>query len=193
MRRIVHDRRVNRPDAALVDPPVIGIPDGSLVVLVGPSGAGKSTFARRHFRPTEVLSSDAFRAMLTDDEGDQTVSRQAFALLHHVALERLRRHRTTVIDATSVQPSARRALLALRGSVRCRAVAIVFDVPLRACLERNALRADRVVGPDVVARQATTLERTLRTGVLAGEGFDAIFVLAGTMAVDRASIVRTAR
>lgn len=36
----------------------INIPKLSLVVLIGPSGSGKSTFARKHFLPSEVLSSD---------------------------------------------------------------------------------------------------------------------------------------
>lgn len=46
------------------------IPNLSLVVLVGPSGSGKSTFARRHFRPTEVLSSNFCRGLVSDDEND---------------------------------------------------------------------------------------------------------------------------
>ncbi len=40
------------------------IPNLSLVVLIGPSGSGKSTFARKHFLPTEVLSSDCRRGSL---------------------------------------------------------------------------------------------------------------------------------
>ena len=36
------------------------VPAMGLVVLVGVSGSGKSTFGRRHFKPTEVVSSDAY-------------------------------------------------------------------------------------------------------------------------------------
>ena len=46
----------------------IGIPEFCLVALIGPSGSGKSTFARRHFKPTEVISSDACRGLVEDDE-----------------------------------------------------------------------------------------------------------------------------
>ncbi len=59
----------------------IFIPNLSLVILIGPSGFGKTTFARKHFLPTEVLSSDACRGMVSDDENNQAVTNEAFALL----------------------------------------------------------------------------------------------------------------
>ena len=74
----------------------IKIPKLSLVVLVGPSGSGKSTFARRHFKPTEVLSSDACRGMVSDDENDQAVTKDAFEVLRFVAGKRLALGRLTV-------------------------------------------------------------------------------------------------
>lgn len=36
----------------------VRFPELALVILVGTSGSGKSTFARRHFLPTETISSD---------------------------------------------------------------------------------------------------------------------------------------
>src|ERR671914_401857 len=89
------------------------IPELSLVVLVGPSGSGKSTFARKHFKPTEVLSSDTFRGLVSDDETDQAASKDAFEVLHFVAGKRLAAGRLTVIDATNVQPESRKPLRAL--------------------------------------------------------------------------------
>ena len=86
----------------------------SLVVLIGPSGSGKSTFARKHFLPTEILSSDACRGMVSDDENNQAVTNDAFEVLHFIAAKRLALGRLTVIDATNVQPevaqAARRSL-----------------------------------------------------------------------------------
>jgi predicted kinase len=82
----------------------ITIPKLSLVVLIGPSGSGKSTFARKHFLPTEILSSDACRAMVSDDENNQEVTNDAFEVLHFVAARRLALGRLTVIDAANVQP-----------------------------------------------------------------------------------------
>src|SRR5215468_9919092 len=89
----------------------INIPELSLVVLIGPSGSGKSTLARRHFKPTEVLSSDFFRGLVADDETDQSASADAFELLHTVLAKRLAAGRLTAIDATNVRPEARRPLL----------------------------------------------------------------------------------
>src|SRR5579859_2857337 len=114
----------------------ISIPNLSLVVLIGPSGSGKSTFARSHFLPTEVLSSDACRAMVSDEENNQAVTNDAFQVLHFIAAKRLALGRLTVIDATNVQPEARKPLVALAREYHCLAVAIVFDLPQKLCEER---------------------------------------------------------
>lgn len=133
------------------------IPALSLVLLVGPSGAGKSTFARRYFRPTEILSSDAFRAMITDDEADQSATREAFDLLHRVAEARLRRGRLTVIDATNTRREARLPLLELARRYHVPAVAIIFDFPLERYLKFDQRRPERHVGRAVIERQFAQL------------------------------------
>lgn len=171
----------------------IALPAGALVVLIGVSGAGKSTFAARHFRPTEVLSSDAFRAIVADDAADQRASGAAFELLYLAARRRLERGRLTVIDATNVTRSARVELVALALAARRPAVAIVLDPPLEVCLDRNASRADRVVGAEVVGRQADELRRWLGDpDRLASEGFAAIHRLPDPGAVTEVTIVRAA-
>jgi predicted kinase len=168
----------------------IGIPEGALVVLVGPAGAGKTTFAHRHFRPTEILSSDAFRAMLTDDEADQRVSGPAFELLHLAAAGRLARRRTTVIDATNVTHDARRILMDIARVARRPAVAIVFDLPEADVQARNRQRPGRAVGDDVVARQAEAMRRAVERDAFAAEGFAEVHRLAAPADVDLARIER---
>src|SRR5262249_55778594 len=102
------------------------VPELSLVVLVGPSGAGKSTFARRHFKPTEVLSSDFCRGLVCDDENDQAATNDAFAVLHFVAARRLAAGRLTVVDATSVRPEDRKPLVMLARQYHSLPVAVVL-------------------------------------------------------------------
>jgi predicted kinase len=107
----------------------ISIPNLSLVVLIGPSGSGKSTFARKHFLSTEVLSSDACRAAVSDDENNQAATKDAFEVLHFIAAKRLALGRLTVVDATNVQPEARAPLVALARKFHCLPVAIVLNMP----------------------------------------------------------------
>ena len=75
------------------------IPELSLVVLIGPSGSGKSSLARRLFKPTEVLSSDYCRGLVSDDENDQAATGDAFDVLHYIARKRLAAGKLTVVDA----------------------------------------------------------------------------------------------
>ena len=113
------------------------IPELSLVVLVGVTGSGKSTFARAHFKPTEVISSDFCRGLVADDENDQSATPAAFELLRYIAGQRLAGGRLTVIDATNVQPEARRELVLLAREHDVLPVAIVLDLPEKLCAERN--------------------------------------------------------
>ena len=167
----------------------IAIPELCLVALIGPTGSGKSHFASRHFKPTEVVSSDACRAMVADDATDQAATPDAFALLNFIAATRLRSGRLTVIDATSVQPEARKSLVGLAREHDCLPVAIVLNMPESLCLERNRERPDRQFGRRVVRQQAQQLRRSLRR--LKREGFRRVFVLNSPEEVDSATIQRT--
>jgi protein phosphatase len=164
------------------------IPELSLVVLIGASGAGKSTFAHRHFRPTEVLSSDFFRGLVNDDENDQRATADAFELLHAVAAKRLARRRLTVVDATNVQAEARRPFVELARRYHCLPVAIVLHLPEKLCRERNAARPDRNFGRHVLRQQSQQLRRSLRT--LKREGFRQVYVLASPEDLEEAVVTR---
>src|SRR5499433_1654165 len=153
----------------------ITVPELSFVLLVGASGCGKSTFARQHFKPTEVLSSDFCRGLVSDDENDQTSTKEAFEVLHFVARKRLAAGRLTVVDATNVQPESRQPLVELAREFHVLPVAIVFDLPEKLCQERNQTRADRQFGAHVVRNQSAQLRRSIRS--LEREGFRHIFKL----------------
>ncbi|ETK32416.1 polynucleotide kinase-phosphatase [Microbispora sp. ATCC PTA-5024] len=155
----------------------VSVPALSLVVLVGISGSGKSTFAARHFRPTQVISSDFCRGLVADDENDQTATPEAFDLLHHIVGTRLRRGLLTVVDATNVQWEARKKLIELARAHDVLADAIVLDVPEEVAVARNAARPDRAFGPHVVVRQRKDLRRSLAK--IARDGFRRVHVLRG--------------
>ena len=166
----------------------ITIPELSLVVLVGPSGCGKSTFARKHFKPTEVLSSDFCRALVSDDENNQAATRDAFEVLHFIAAKRLAAGKLTVIDATNVQPEARKPLVALAREFHVLPVALILNLPDRICQDRNRERADRNFGPHVIRQQSQQLRRSLRN--LKREGFRHIHEFSSPSEIDEAVIER---
>ncbi|MFJ7777864.1 polynucleotide kinase-phosphatase [Streptomyces yangpuensis] len=164
------------------------VTDLSLVVLIGATGSGKSTFARKHFKPTEVISSDYCRGLVRDDENDQSASRDAFDVLHYIAGKRLAAGRLTVVDATSVQPDARRQLVALAREHDVLPIAIVLDMPEQVCAERNAARPDRAGLPRaVIQRHRRDLRRSLRG--LEREGFRKVHVLRSVEEAEAAEVV----
>ncbi|MET9968238.1 polynucleotide kinase-phosphatase [Streptomyces sp. NPDC006356] len=171
---------------------VLPVTDLSLVVLVGASGSGKSTFARRHFKPTEVISSDFCRGLVSDDENDQSATRDAFDVLHYIAGKRLAAGRRTVVDATNVQQDARKQLIQLAKQHDVLPIAIVLDVPEQVCAERNAARTDRADMPRrVIQRHTRELRRSLRQ--LEREGFRKVHVLRGVEDVEHATVVTEKR
>jgi protein phosphatase len=152
----------------------IAVPELSLLVLAGPAGAGKSTFARDHFKATEAVSSDFCRALVADDERDQTATDAAFQVLHLIAGLRLRRRRLTVVDAVNAKPEDRRPLLQLAAEHDSAAIALVFDVPAELCVERDGRRG-RSVGRQAIEAQRADLLRSLPD--LRAEGFSAVHLL----------------
>ncbi|MBM4344549.1 MAG: AAA family ATPase [Deltaproteobacteria bacterium] len=165
------------------------IPALGVVALVGVSGSGKTTFARKHFAETEVLSSDTCRGWVADDQADQSATDDAFAVLYDVAERRLRRAKLTVIDATSVQPFARKVIVALARSQHVHASAVVLDLPLELCLQRNAARGGRKVPQEAIRQQHSDLRQSLDH--LKQEGFRTVYVLDSEAAVAAARFERT--
>jgi protein phosphatase len=158
------------------------IPELSLVLLIGPSGSGKSTFARKHFKPTEVVSSDVCRGMVSDDENDQSVTPQAFEVLYFILRQRLALGKLTVVDATNLNPEDRARLVAIAREYHALPSALVFRIDEKICHERNAQRPDRDFGPQVIKRQFGQLRRGLR--VLKAEGFRSVIHLRSPEEID---------
>ena len=167
----------------------IEIPEFALVALIGATSSGKSTFAKKHFLPTEILSSDFFRGMVSDDENNQKVSKEAFDLLFYAANKRLDLMKTTVIDATNVQPAARKQIIDLAREQNVHSVAIVLNLPERELQARNASRPDRGYPEHVIRKHVSDLRRGLRN--LKREGFRFVYILNYQEEVDEVEIVRT--
>lgn len=166
----------------------IKIPDFCLVALVGTSGSGKSTFARAHFKPTEVVGSDWARGIVEDDEGSLEATSDAFDVVYYIAEKRLKRRKLTVIDATNVRPEDRAGLVALARRHHALAVAIVLNPGEDICHERNKTRPDRQFGPHVIRNQTRNLKRGIRG--MEREGFRYVHELRNVEQISRVEIVR---
>ncbi|NDJ25629.1 polynucleotide kinase-phosphatase [Nostoc sp. B(2019)] len=166
----------------------ITIPELSLIVLIGASGSGKSTFARKHFQPFEVLSSDFCRGLVSNNENSQSATKDAFEVLHFIAAKRLAAAKLTVIDATNVQMEDRKILLQMARQYHCFAIAIVLDPPEELCHERNQQRSNRQFGSHVVRRHSQMLRRSLRG--LEKEGFRYVYTLNSLAEIESVEIER---
>ncbi|HZE38817.1 MAG TPA: AAA family ATPase, partial [Stackebrandtia sp.] len=156
----------------------IRVPAMSLIVLVGISGSGKSSFAARHFKPTQVISSDFCRGLVSDDDNDQASTPDAFDVLNYIVATRLRRGLLTVVDATNVQCEARRKLVELAKQHHVLVDAVVLDVDETVAVQRNATRPDRDFGAHVIPKQQRELRRGMRR--INREGFRRVHVLSPT-------------
>jgi protein phosphatase len=167
---------------------IIHVPKLSLVALIGATGSGKSSFARKHFKPTEIVSSDFYRGLVSDDETSLEASGDAFELLYHTIHIRLRRGLLTVIDATHVREEDRAKVIAIAREHDVFAIAIVLALPEQVCVDRNALRPDRQFGRHVIAGHCRNVQRSIPH--LERERFRSVHVLRSQEAVDAVTIER---
>lgn len=146
------------------------IPDPALIVLIGAAGSGKSTWAST-WPTTQVLELDRFRAMVSDDAGDQSATLSAVNVLHTVLEARLARKLTTVIDATSTEARVRAGLLQVARSYGVPTVAFLVSTPADVCVDRQADRSPGRAVPETVVRRQHA-EAVAAFPSLRGEGFD---------------------
>jgi polynucleotide kinase-phosphatase len=147
----------------------IKLPEISLVLLIGASSSGKSTFAKKYFLPTEVISSDYCRALVSDNENDLSATNAAFELLHFLAAKRLKLGKFTVIDALNLRKEDRAKLVQLAKDNYALAAAIILETPIRKLFDRHETRTDRNFGKNVLERQFDDFKRSMRT--IEREGF----------------------
>ena len=166
----------------------ITIPELSLVLLIGASSAGKSTFARKHFKPTEILSSDFCRGLVSDDENDMDATKAAFDVLHYIAAKRLAARRLVVVDATNLKPEDRKPFVDLAREYHVLLIAIVLDPPQKVCTARNQARPDRHLPRSVIRGHIQQLRRSVRR--LGRESFRYIYHLRSEAEIDSVRIER---
>jgi predicted kinase len=127
------------------------------IIFTGLQGAGKSTFYREHFFATHVrVSLDMLR------------TRHREAELLRACLEM---KQAFVVDNTNPTVAERAQYIAVARAARFRVVGYYFDVPLAACLARNAARPERERIP-ALGLHAT--RKRLQPPTLA-EGFGALY------------------
>lgn len=161
------------------------VPSPSLIVLIGVSGSGKSTLARKHFKPSQIVSSDFCRLLVADDENDQSATRDAFAVLHLIVRRRLVRGLLTVVDATNIKKRSREPLLRFAMETGVPALAVVLDLPQEIIISRHLKRTDRDFAVDVIDRQHRQMLDGMAT--LDQEGFERIIVLDSVEQADQVS------
>ncbi|MCK7558371.1 polynucleotide kinase-phosphatase [Chitinophaga sedimenti] len=175
----------------MLDKNTLYIPEVALVLLAGASSSGKSTFARKHFKATEIVSSDACRAMLCDDENNLAITTDAFELCRFIAAKRLKNNMLTVIDATNVSEEDRAKWVALAREYHVLPVIIALNVPEQVLDERSAARSDRRMPGHALHRQWVQLKRSLRG--LKAEGFRHVYELRGPEEIDAITHIERTR
>ncbi|MDN3267061.1 ATP-binding protein [Streptomyces sp. MA15] len=129
------------------------LPQNALIVLISASGAGKSTLART-WPASQVLSLDALRGWVSDDEGCQEATADAVDALHLLLERRMARRLFTVVDATNVTREAREPLVAAAKRQNMPVIAVLVATPASVCVERQRPRpANRTVPESTVRAQ----------------------------------------
>lgn len=161
----------------------IVLPYAGIVLLVGTSNSGKSTFLKKlienkQILPSEVVSSDDFRILVSDsdfidwtqkprDESDslynqyQKISEEAFSLMDLTIEKRCKLNKLTFVDATNLFSEDRKKYITIARKHHVPIVAIVMDVEQDVLLERDKIR-DTPRGKQKINQQYQTFKRERR-------------------------------
>jgi len=126
--------------------------DFQIYVLCGIPGAGKSTWAEQHLREKPIVSRDAIRFNLIEDEEDYfSHEAEVFSTFINSIVGACKSFECCVVDATHISKASRRKLFrALDEQIKSRydTTMVYFNVPLGTCLKRNKLRDGRALVPE---------------------------------------------
>lgn len=143
-----------------------------LIFLVGLPGCGKSTYANENLAiECEIFSSDKIRFELFGDENNQGDNNLVFSTLFERARDALKNGKNVVIDATNVDINERAQALKHFADFSVQRIAIVFDVPVEICVERDQQRK-RTVGANVIKKFATRFVMPTKA-----ESFDEVIII----------------
>lgn len=174
----------------------MAIPHAGIVLLIGPSNSGKSTWLRKlvqteEILPSEVVSSDDFRTMVSDNDfidwrdrpqdeaaglkdAYSKISEEAFLMLDAVIEARGRLNKRVFVDATHLRSDDRKRYIELAKRLHVPIIAIVFDVPERDLLDRDDKR-DNPRGRKRIKQQVQVFRNEKR--FIKKEGFSAVYEL----------------
>ena len=162
------------------------IPSPCLLVLIGPSGSGKSTWAAANFRPDQVVSADALRALTGEGPDDLKASKDAFELLDLAVERRLARSLLTVVDTLGFDHDRRQRWGEQARRYGVPSHAVLFSTPAEECRARNRLR-ERPVPAKAITDQLSAFKRVVDT--IGKEPFDAVHE-AGALQVSRPELAQ---
>jgi len=123
----------------------------TLVLMVGPPASGKSTFGEKYASEHGMvyISTDKLRAELGMGESDQTVSALAFAIARKRVNKNLGLGKSVMLDATNINPKARKDWINIAREHEAHIKAFVFEVDREELIKRDGQR-NRHVGELVI-------------------------------------------
>lgn len=172
----------------------IHLPHAGIVLLIGASSSGKSTWLQRavdnkDISPSEIVSSDTFRILVSDTDFIDTVSghpherelnveqyraitAEAFSLLQQTVEARCRLNKLTFVDATNLSEAERKVYFTMAKKQHVPIYGLLLDLPLETLLKQDELR-ENPRGKARMKQQARKIQEQKR--VLKKEPFTRLY------------------
>lgn len=128
-----------------------------LIILIGLPASGKSSWCAENGEGYVVLSSDAIRAELGNEE-DQSNNELVFDILHARLRQHLAEGDSVIIDACNINRKNRRRWIVAANQYKVPFIrAVVFNVHPDICIIRNSMR-QRQVPKEVIKHMMSKFE-----------------------------------